>query len=230
MTDNPMRALFDDLVADPSVENIIGTYTDADGNLVVLVLDDSPEAIAPWVSRAEGVKFVKSPPFVAYDDAKRYRPFPGGCSVGSYRISAGTLSLVVRDKTDQSLAVLSNNHVLANVDQCAVGDDILQPGAADGGQRAGDTIADLTRWIPMRGSGTKRVDCAIAKIKNEADARLDILGIGYCYGISDPFIDQKIWKYGRTTERTRRKVIATIAVVQVGYSPTLTITIHDCII
>src|SRR6478672_1247675 len=54
----------------------------------------------------------------------RYRPAPGGVSVGHFHITAGTIGCLVR-KTD-ALCILSNNHVLANVNAGRIGDPILQ--------------------------------------------------------------------------------------------------------
>ena len=66
---------------------------------------------------------------VAYNHKARYRPCPAGVSIGHYQVTAGTFGVVVKDlKTDRRL-ILSNNHVLANSNDAAVGDPILQPGS-----------------------------------------------------------------------------------------------------
>ena len=211
-------------------DNLIGTYTDADGNTVVLVLADDDTSLAPHMLRAIGVKFVKAEPVKAWvDHTARYRPAPSGVSVGSYRITAGTIGAIVRDKRNGGTAILSNNHVLANVDSCQVGDDVLQPGDADGGVMPGDTIADLTRWVPLRVTTTKKVDCAIARVRNPDDVSLNVLELGYCYGTMDAYIDQKIHKSGRTTELTRGTIIAIDATMKIDYGVT-TITLQDLII
>ena len=44
----------------------------------------------------------------------RWRPAPGGVSIGHYQITAGTFGAVVRDRTTNERLILSNNHVLAN--------------------------------------------------------------------------------------------------------------------
>lgn len=61
----------------------------------------------------------------------RYRPAPGGVSIGHYLITAGTLGMPVM-KNGQKM-ILSNNHVLANSNDAEIGDAILQPGKYDGG-------------------------------------------------------------------------------------------------
>lgn len=79
----------------------------------------------------------------------RWRPAPGGVSIGHYKITAGTLGAVVRDRSSGTRLILSNNHVLANSNDAAPGDEIIQPGAADGGQSGVDTIATLERFCPI---------------------------------------------------------------------------------
>ncbi|HSG24481.1 MAG TPA: hypothetical protein VLA32_00070 [Anaerolineales bacterium] len=86
---------------------------------------------------------------VALSNTGRYRPAPGGVSIGHYSITAGTLGVVVRDRSDGTRLILSNNHVLANSNDANLGDAILQPGPADGGQLATDTIAHLERFEPI---------------------------------------------------------------------------------
>ncbi len=80
----------------------------------------------------------------------RWRPAPGGVSIGHYKITAGTFGAVVRDRNTGQRLILSNNHVLANSNDAAEGDEIIQPGAADGGQSGADTIAHLERFCPIQ--------------------------------------------------------------------------------
>ena len=91
----------------------------------------------------------------------RWRPAPGGVSVGHFRVSAGTLGGVVRDRATGTPLILSNNHVLANSNDAQVGDAILQPGGADGGNIATDTIATLERFVPIV-FNTQSGQCGVA--------------------------------------------------------------------
>lgn len=76
----------------------------------------------------------------------RMRPAMGGCSIGHYKISAGTYGcLVYRNGLPY---ILSNNHVLADSNNGVTGDYILQPGPHDGGG-PGDEIATLQEFIPI---------------------------------------------------------------------------------
>jgi hypothetical protein len=77
----------------------------------------------------------------------RWRPAPGGVSIGHYQVTAGTLGCVVRDRPTGARLILSNNHVLANSNEASLEDPILQPGTADGGREESDTIALLERFV-----------------------------------------------------------------------------------
>jgi len=79
---------------------------------------------------------------------ERWRPAPGGVSIGHYQITAGTLGSVVIDNETESRVILSNNHVLANSNDATIGDPIYQPGPYDGGG-SNDQIATLLRYIPI---------------------------------------------------------------------------------
>ncbi|MDH5385989.1 MAG: hypothetical protein OEY18_14905, partial [Candidatus Aminicenantes bacterium] len=77
----------------------------------------------------------------------RWRPAPGGVSIGHKDITAGTLGCLV--KKDNQIYILSNNHVLANSNNASIGDPILQPGPYDGGKWPDDRIADLSEFVPI---------------------------------------------------------------------------------
>lgn len=93
----------------------------------------------------------------------RWRPAPGGVSLGHYKITAGTLGCVVRDRKTGKRLILSNNHVLANSNNAQPGDPILQPGPIDGGQLGKDIIARLERFHPIR-FNTAPATCKLAKL------------------------------------------------------------------
>ena len=82
----------------------------------------------------------------------RFRPAPGGVSIGHVDITAGTFGAVVRDVESGSRLILSNNHVLANSNNAKLGDAIYQPGPVDGGT-ASDHIADLYDYVPINFGG-----------------------------------------------------------------------------
>jgi hypothetical protein len=89
----------------------------------------------------------------------RWRPVvPPGVTIGHYRITAGTFGCLVRRGEERF--ILSNNHVLADVNAGQPGDAILQPGSYDGGT-ADDRIATLADYVPID-FGTAPADCPIA--------------------------------------------------------------------
>jgi len=89
----------------------------------------------------------------------RWRPVvPPGVSVGHYRVTAGTFGCLVH--RGEEVFILSNNHVLANSNDCQQGDGILQPGVADGGT-ADNRIATLADYVPLD-FGAVEPDCPIA--------------------------------------------------------------------
>lgn len=92
----------------------------------------------------------------------RYRPAPGGVSIGHFKITAGTLGALVYDKITGEPLILSNNHVLANSNDANLGESILQPGPADGGTLSKDVIAELHRFVPID-FGEDTGDCPIAE-------------------------------------------------------------------
>src|SRR5258708_4183987 len=77
----------------------------------------------------------------------RQRPLLPGSSVGHFKITAGTIGAIAREKKTNRDVILSNNHVLANENVAKIGDAILQAGAFDGGAAARDTVAKLSKWI-----------------------------------------------------------------------------------
>ncbi len=81
---------------------------------------------------------------------ERFRPvIPSGVSIGHYKITAGTLGTMVKDKRTGDMFVLSNNHVLANCNDAMLGDAILQPAAMDGGLNPADVVAKLERYVKL---------------------------------------------------------------------------------
>ncbi len=91
----------------------------------------------------------------------RWRPAPGGVSIGHYQITAGTLGTMVRDATTGQRLILSNNHVLANSNAAQIGDTVVQPGSIDGGHAISDKIAELERFVPIEFT-SEPSDCGIA--------------------------------------------------------------------
>lgn len=153
----------------------------------------------------------------------RIRPVEGGYSVGHYQITAGTYATAVIDATafpgvPQRYYVLSNNHVLANSNNARIGDPILQPGPYDGGVVASDTIARLSRFVPISfaAGSSNYVDAAIAEGAFDVLDR-EIYWVGYARGGVAPALNMIVQKTGRTTNYTSGRITAINATVNVNY-------------
>ena len=113
------------------------------------------------------VNLLHNGPIDAYGHRHRERPSPCGISVGHVDITAGTQGVLARGRSGvrrNRLLLLSNNHVLANVNAGAVGDGILQPGPDDGGTDPDGRIAVLEKWVEIdfAAGAANLVDCATA--------------------------------------------------------------------
>jgi len=152
----------------------------------------------------------------------KWRPAPGGVSVGHKAITAGTLGGLVKDRATSKIMILSNNHVLANSDmtnnQTAYkGDSILQPGKYDKGSDPTDRIAKLERWIEINPFGANEVDCAVAIPLSESDVDSTILEIGKVAGVIEPALGMAVQKSGRTTGLTKGEITDLNATIRVQY-------------
>jgi hypothetical protein len=106
----------------------------------------------------------------------RWRPAPGGVSIGHPQVTSGTFGCLVRDRETGARLILSNNHVLANLNDAQPGDPILQPGTIDGGHASTDTLAHLDRFCPLHfDSAPGTCDLAIAAA-NVGSALATLLG------------------------------------------------------
>ena len=155
---------------------------------------------------------------VAQGNSGRYRPAPGGASLGHYKITAGTLGCLVKDKKSGKVFILSNNHVLANSNNAKKGDPILQPGPYDGGKKPKDIIGYLENWIEIGFSKEANlIDSALARPKNTSDVKPEIMMIGLPKGVTRAKLAMSIQKSGRTTGYTTGKIKDISASVKVNY-------------
>jgi hypothetical protein len=141
-------------------------------------------------------------------DDGRERPVGLGASVGHFAITAGSVGAFVRVEENDGARLLSNNHVLANENQGSPGDEILQPGPADGGRRGADRIGVLDRFVELNTAGVNEVDAALARLED---------GIGFVNEVAGERVSaepaaadevEAVIKQGRTTGLTRGRVSA----------------------
>jgi len=172
--------------------------------------------------------------------ARRARPAQGGCSVGHFKITAGTIATCVYDilpgggvsspvhgiGIPPRYYILSNNHVLANSNNSSLGDPILQPGPYDGGTDPADRIARLSRFVPItldppvpRAQHKNLVDAAVAEVQFH-DLDRGIQWAGHVRGWrrkANVTVGMVVKKTGRTTSFTVGRITAINATIDVGF-------------
>jgi len=177
----------------------------------------------------------------------KYRPCPGGVSIGHYLVTAGTFGATVKKQGKR--VILSNAHVLNNVNSGQVGDPVYQPGVYDGGTPM-NRIGSVLMSVPVRFSGEStcpfagliasilnglaklfhrktrmipwvseenKVDCAIALPDSDGIILDEILEIGKPTGYDIVDIGDRVKKSGRTTGLTYGTVLVMDARVTVDY-------------
>lgn len=171
----------------------------------VYVRTKLPQAVVPSAQRVPAKINGKTTDVIAVGELSLLaRPVRCGVSVGHRAVTAGTLGCLVKRVNDMSgeRFILSCNHVLADCNKATVGDPVLEPGLADGGD-ANPPIAELTDYEPLSLTEPNTIDAAIARVLNPDDVRPDIHDIGYAEPPAGPAsVYQSVRKYGRTTRHT----------------------------
>ncbi|GAA5118968.1 hypothetical protein GCM10023320_23930 [Pseudonocardia adelaidensis] len=159
----------------------------------------------------------------------RARPeAPAGVSVGHEKVTAGTIGAIVTGRSaprDKRMLMLSNNHVLANVNDAAYGDAILQPGPMDGGVNPADQVGVLDRFVTLNFDGTNYVDCATAwcwpdRVRPE---QVYLSGGNPQYFLMGsepilPTVNMAVTKSGRTTQVTTGRITGVSGPTNVRYA------------
>ncbi len=167
-------------------------------------------------------------PFRALDDAADPtgsfpRPVPIGVSTGQVDVTAGTIG--ARVVSGSATFALSNNHVYADRNQANIGDNILQPGAVDGGANPTDAIGTLHDFEPIRFCQPfpvcpeNRIDAAVAAT---SAGNLGNSTPADGYGTprretTSARLGLAVQKYGRTTGHTKGRVSGINATVNVNF-------------
>ncbi|ACT33720.1 MULTISPECIES: hypothetical protein [Clostridium] len=137
---------------------------------------------------------------------KKIRPVSGGYDIGPALIrQGGTLGCVVTD--DKFLYILTCNHIITFEESLPLNYSITQPSYAYGGDPPKDTIATLSKYVPISYStstneGINYVDCAIAKILNPSEVSSKITFLGNIKGLAKPSLGLYVQKVGVTSELT----------------------------
>ncbi len=138
-------------------------------------------------------------------------PIQPGISISNVNGTAGTLGCIVYDKINETPYVLSNWHVLHGLEG-VIGDQIVQPGPADDNRTHLNNCGKLVRsYLGIGG------DCALSSIENRS-FKEDILNLATTVKeISDPDLDDRVVKSGRTTEITYGIVVRTDVITKINY-------------
>jgi len=225
-------------------------------SVVVSVVEKLPSvALTSYdmVPRAIGgflTDVVQTGPIRALDDRTgRWRPAPGGVSIGHKDVTAGTLGCLVQRNGETF--ILSNNHVLASSNEGQIGDAVLQPGSYDGGTMD-DQIGELADFVPVQfalelpgcvgrvanwlagvmgawrrllyqGGEANLVDVAIALPLDVNDVEHRILEVGEPMGEVEAVLGMAVQKSGRTTGLTQGVVTQVDMTVQVLYGSAIAV-------
>jgi hypothetical protein len=134
---------------------------------------------------------------------------------------SGTLGSMVED-ADENEYILSNNHVLADINKAKRGQLILQPGLVDTAclRAKSNAVATFSSSVKIRfGGPNNQVDTALAAVL-PGQVSPDIMFIGEIADtvVGDPVIGTLVQKMGRTTCLTTGAIQATDTNVTINYS------------
>ena len=153
--------------------------------------------IVPRIDKRDG------PPISFFQ--RKQRPLEAGLSIGvvlSGVRHAGTLGFIVEDS--DAFYALSNNHVLADVNQSEPGDPVTQPGTLDRAASQQTMIGVLDRYVPISFQRSNLVDCAVAEIFQDIEFWVGWTEAlpGVITGVREITVDdlgRTVRKAGRTT-------------------------------
>lgn len=164
---------------------------------------------------------------------QRIRPTLGGCSISpSNRNYYGTLGCLVT-KHNQ-IFILSNNHVLSDLNTLPLYTSIVQPGVPNGGRSPFDIIAYLSDYVPLlfNAPGYKPenlVDAAIAVVSDTSLVSPYIFQIGPPKGIASVSIGSQVQMVGATTGYDSGEVTAIGATFVIDEDPIASLMIDQVI-
>lgn len=180
-----------------------------------------PATVAGWEDQDVRTDVIEITLPEALQDTTRYRPVPGGCSIGpEASVSAGTLGGWACDNVDDTTVLLTNNHVISNLDAMPALRRIVQPGRLDGGVLPADVIGALKRHVAVStvanvaGAPTPPLSVVDAAIGTITVGRTDnVLQTGPAiYELQAPALRMNVQKRGRTTRLTTNGRITSVNV------------------
>jgi hypothetical protein len=146
---------------------------------------------------------------------ERWRPVPGGVSIGSVQITAGTNAGRVYDLATGQKMFLSNRHVFWG----EKGTPIVSPGKYDGGSDPDDRVATIERWVELKPPpDTNLVDAALGLPTSQEIVSDEVLDIGLVNAIEDAKVGTRVAKSGRSSNYAEATITDVNASVKVdGY-------------
>jgi hypothetical protein len=144
----------------------------------------------------------------------RFRPCPGGVSIGSIEITAGTNTGRVIDRNTGMKLFLSNRHIFWG----DKGTPVLQPGVADGGTED-DVVGHVERWVELKPPPDSNLcDAALALPISQDLVSDEVLDIGLVNSVEEARVGMRIRKSGRSCGLSEATITDVNAVVKVeGY-------------
>jgi len=145
----------------------------------------------------------------------RWRPVPGGVSIGSVQVTAGTAACRVFEVGTGRALVLSNRHVLWG----PRGTEVVQPGVADGGRAPGDVVGRVYSYVDVRPPPEENiVDAATAEPVSPDTLSPEVLDIGVVSDFTEAHEGMPVAMSGRSSCLSSGLVLYTNAVVKAyGY-------------
>lgn len=170
------------------------------------------------IERSYRPSFEIIPPGAPGPRQSRLDPIQPGISISHFRISAGTIGLIVFDATTGKPCILSCWHVI-NGSGAQPGDSIVQPGIYDMSDPAGNVCAGL-----LRGHIGVIGDCALGQILDPATNPQvrpfdrSIFGLGVTpTQLAIAHMDDHVIKSGRTTGVTHGIVCGENVTAKIDY-------------
>ena len=142
---------------------------------------------------------------------RRFDSIPLGVSIGSPKVTAGTLGAKVYDATTREEMILSNWHVMVGALSAQEGDPVWQPGRLDGGKQ-NDVIAHISRWV------LGPFDACVAKVVESRPVFSKTLEDKPIEDVAAPRLGMRVWKSGRTTGYTEGFIDGIMMTISLNYS------------
>lgn len=187
----------------------VGETNRADGYRLAVRVQDLEPTTDSYVSyvcgrAAQEVDLTFTGPIRPLAQARaRKARISSGCSIGIDGVDdAGTLGFFAKDGSKNCL--VSCNHVIGVLAGATQGHFVTQPGPADKGTRA-DAIATFVRAVKLNPKAPNKVDAALAHLNDERVVSSQKMRVVPSTQ-SLEFLDEEVWKVGRTTRRTTGKL------------------------